>query len=391
VTPRLRAQHPNEPWLWRTDWAQRAVRETSEIGGWCLLGFAIVWNLFCAPLWFLVCWSWPIDAKTLLMAAFPIAGLLLLLLTAYQWLRRRKYGVSVCHIERVPIPLGATMRGELDVHLRELPAAGFALRLACVRRTVTGSGKNRSVRESVLWQDEQTVTHGVIPSPNGLRVPLRFDIPWECESSSLADPADVVKWRLYVSAEVPGIDYQSFFELPVFRMEDARDELAPRVHGVAAWQPPPEITIAADTIVVRPSARFVDWVAVLVFFPLWFGALALVHRFGVPLFIVAFFALFSALVGVVLVDFLIGRTTVRTDRSALAIRRTWLGLGRRHAIPASEITGLETAIGSTFGNRGYHDVHAVLRDGRKRMVAKHIRNRRDAEMLEDRLSQALGL
>jgi len=149
------------------------VRETSAIGGGCLLGFAIVWNLFCAPLWFLVRWQWPMDAQTLLMAAFPIAGLLLLLATAYQFSRRRKYGVSVCHIgchiDRVPIPLGATLRGELDVRLREMPPGGLALRLACVRRTVMGSGKNRSVRETVLWQDEQTVTHGAMPSPNGSR------------------------------------------------------------------------------------------------------------------------------------------------------------------------------------------------------------------------------
>jgi hypothetical protein len=48
-------------------------------------------------------------------------------------------------------------------------------------------------------------------------------------------------------------------------------------------------------------------------------------------------------------------------------------------------------LGSTFGNRGYHDLRAVLRDGRTRKVAKHIRNRRAAEMLGERLAQSLGL
>lgn len=390
MTPRLRAQHPDEPWLWREDWAQRAVRESYEVGGWCLWGFAAVWSLFSVPLWFLVRWQWPMDARTLLMAAFPIAGLLLLLLAAYQTLRRRKYGVSVCRLDRVPVPLGSTLRGEIDVRLRELPPAGFALRLASVRRTVTGSGKNRSVSESILWQDEQTVTHGAMPSSNGLRLPFRFDIPWECEPATFADPEDLVVWRLHVAAEVPGIDYQSFFELPVFRTQDARDELAPRVHSAAAWQPPPEITIGPDSILVRPPSGFGDWIGPLLFFPLWFAALAFARSLGAPIFILAFFALVSVFVAVVLLDFLLGRTTITANRTSLTIRRTWLGLGGRRTIPASDVARIETRIGSTFGNRGYHDVRAVLRDGRTRTVARHIRNRRDAEMLGERLTQALS-
>ena len=391
IPPRLRAEHPDEPWLWRADWAQRAVRETYEVAGWCLWGFTILWNLFCLPIWFIVRWEWPMDAKTLLLAAFPVVGLLLLLLAVYQALRRRKYGVSVCRIDRLPIPLGATLRGEVDVRLRDVPPAGFALRLASLRRTVTGSGKSRSVHESILWQDEQIVTHGAMPSPNGLRLPFRFDIPWDCEPASVANPEDQVVWRLHVTAEVPGIDYQAAFELPVFRTDDARDELAPRLHSPAAWQPPRELTVGHDAIVVGPTARFGDWLAVLLFYPFWFAVLALIHQFGAPFFVIAFFGLFSLIVAVVLLDFLLGRTTIRADRTALRVHRTWLGLGPRRTIPASQVVRLEPVMGSTFGNRAYHDVRAVLRDGRTRKVAKHIRNRKDAEMLGERVAQSLGL
>lgn len=391
MNPRMRARYPHEPWLWRADWAERAVRESTELGGWCLLGFAVIWNLFSLPLWFFIRWEWPPDARSILLATFPVAGLLLMAMVIYNGLRRRKYGRSVCRIERVPIPLGSTLRGEVDVRLHELPPAGFGLRLACVRRTVTGSGRNRSVRESILWQDEQTVTHGAMPSPQGLRVPFRFDLPWECEPVNLANPADLVLWKLYVSAEVPGVDYGATFELPVFRAAGARDELAPRVHSAAAWQPPPELTVGPDAIVVRSSRRLGDWAGFLVFFPLWFGALGVARQFGAPLFVLAFFALIGSVVALLVLDFLLGRATIIASRSALTIHRTWLGLGGRRVIPASEITRLEPHIGSTFGNRGYHDVHAVLRNGSKVVVAKHIRNRRDAEMLAERLTQSLGL
>lgn len=391
MIPRLRAEHPNEPWLWREDWVRREVRQSYEIGGWCLWGFTLVWCLFCLPLLLFVRWEWPPDRQSLVVGVFPVAGVLLLALSIHQALRRRRYGTSVCRIERVPVPLGATLRGEIGVRLHEVPPAGFALRLACVRRRVTGSGKNRSVHESILWQDEQTVMHGVMPSSHGLRVPFRFDIPWDCEPASFADPSDIVLWRLGASAEVPGVDYQAFFELPVFRTGDARDELPPRVHGVDGWQPPPSIEVQGDTIVIRPARTFGDWIGFLIFFPMWFGVLALAGTFGAPLLVLAFFAAIAVVVALVVLDFLLGRTTLRADRKALTIHRTHLGIGRPRSIPASEIVRIEPFVGATFGSRGYHNVRAVLRDGSTRTIARNIANRRDAQGVGERVGRALGV
>jgi hypothetical protein len=388
---RLRAQHPQEPWLWRRDWADRSVRETEELGGWCLWGFTIVWNLFCVPLWFLVRWQWPMEAKTFLMAAFPVSGALLFLLAVYQTLRRTKYGVSLCRIERSPIPVGSTLRGELDVRLRELPPAGFALRLASVHRTVTGSGKNRSVNESILWQDEQTVTHGAMPSANGLRVPFRFDIPWDCKPCDLSNPSDTVLWRLHASAGVPGIDYEAAFELPVFRTEDAHDELASRPHTAASWQPPREITVGGNEIVVRSGGRLSDWIGYLLFFVIWYGALFLFRRLGAPLWVLILFGAFAGIFIVLAVDLLLGRTRLTADRHTLTIHRTWLGIGRRQTIPASDILRIEERVGVSVGNRAYHAVRAVLHDGRTRGIARHLHTRRDAEMLAAQVGQMLGV
>lgn len=383
---RLRAQHPHEPWLWRRDWAGRSVRQSADLGGFCLWGFALVWNLFCIPLWFVVPWQWPMNARTLLMAAFPVSGALLLGLAVYQALRRRKYGISLCRLDRSPIPLGSTLRGELEVRMQEVPAEGFALRLASVRRTVHGSGKNRSVRETVLWQDEQTLTHGAMPSPNGLRVPFRFDIPFDGEPCDLSDPSNTVLWRLHVSAEVPGIDYEAAFELPVFRTGDSRDEVAPAPHSASSWQPPPEVALTGAEIVIRSPARPGDAIGYAVFFTLWFGALALFYELGAPLAVPLFFGAIGALFVLFALDFVFARTTLTATRTALTVR-SWRG---RSTIPATDITRLEPGIGATIGNRAYHSVRAVLRDGRTRTVARYLRTRRDAEMLAQRLAQMLG-
>jgi len=388
---RLRAQHPHEPWLWRRDWSERCIRQSSEVGGWCLWGFALVWNLFCLPIAFFVPWQGPWSARTILLAAFPISGALLLLLTLYQALRRRKYGISLCRIDRSPVPLGSTLRGEVEVRLHELPPEGFTLRLVSARRTVHGSGKNRSVHESILWQDEQTVTHGAMPSPNGLRVPFRFDIPYGCEPCDFSDASNTVVWRLHVSAEVPGIDYDAAFELPVFRTADSRDEIAPAPHSAASWQPPREIVVTPGEIVVRSPARAGDWIAYLFFFPLWFGALALFYNAGVPLGVPLFFGAIGTVALLSALNFLLGRTTVTATGAGLTIRRSWLGLPlASRTIPTTEIVHLEARLGGSRGNRGYHAVVAVLRGGRTRSVARHLRIRRDAEMLAERLTRMLG-
>jgi hypothetical protein len=389
--PRLRAQHPNEPWLWRRDWTERAVRESLDAGGWCLWGFTILWNLMSLPLWFVVRWEWPMDAKTILMAAFPISGLGMLLLSIHHALRRHKYGLSLCRIDRSPIPLGSSLRGELDVRLHEAPPAGFAVRLANVRRTVTGSGKNRSVHESILWQDEQTITHGVMPAPNGLRVPFRFDIPFDCAQCDVSSPSDSISWRLYATADVPGIDYQATFELPVFGTAE-RNEFADVPHSPASWQPPREITLGSDEIVVRPSGSAADWIGYVVFFAVWYGALALFRSFGAPMIVLVLFGGFAAIFVLFAIDLLLGRTTITANRQSLTVRRTWLGLGLpRRTFPASEIVRVEHRMGATTGNRAYHAVKAVMRDGRTRGIARHLRTKRDAEMLAARIGQMIGL
>jgi hypothetical protein len=257
---------------------------------------------------------------------------------------------------------------------------------------VTGSGKNRSTHEHILWQDEQTVTHGVMPSPHGMRVPIRFDVPFDCEPCDFTNPSDMVLWRLHVSADVPGIDYQAAFELPVFRTEDSRDELPSTPLTAASWQPSREIKLAHDRIVIGSPGRPADAIGYLFFFSIWYGALFLFREFGAPRWVLIAFGAFAALFVLVALDLLLGRTTITADRTRLTTRRTWLALGLpRRTIPASQIVRLEETVGITIGNRAYHAVRAVLRNGRTRGVARFIATRKDAQRLAQRLAEMLGV
>lgn len=386
---RLRAQHPREPWLWRPDWAARAVRDTSYAGTGCMWGVAIFWTLVSLPIALMALMGRQ-EPFFYLALIFPLAGLVMIGVAVHQTLRRSKYGLSVCRIDRLPIPLGGTFGAEIEAAIRELPPEGVLVQLTCVRVTIVRTGRSRTKRESILWQDEQTLRHGMMPGPNGLRIPVRFAIPADAPPADEQDANDRVVWRLQVSAEVPGIDYAATFELPVFGDAGASAFPAAPRPDPSSWTPPPDITVGSPGIVLHPRRRIGDWVGYVFFLTMWYGVLYFFGTRDVPLMVLIVMGVIGAFVFVAALDFLLGRTTLTTERGVLTIRRTWLGLGTTETIPAPEIDRFEPRIGTTVGNRAYHDVHAILRTGGSRKVAKYIRNRRDAEMLAARLGRGVG-
>jgi hypothetical protein len=215
---RIQHQHPSEPWLWRPDWAERVVRDENAWRAPFLWLFGIVWMAITLPAIFAFREQAARQKSALLfMGLFPIIGVGLIAFAVYQTLRRRKYGVSVCRLERVPVPLGSSLRAEVHARVRDLPEKGFDVRLACVRRVVTGSGKHRSTSEMILWHGEATVASGAaMPNPEGMRIPIRFTLPRDAPTTDASNPRDSVLWRLDIRADVPGVDYAARFELPVF-------------------------------------------------------------------------------------------------------------------------------------------------------------------------------
>jgi hypothetical protein len=393
----LQIKHPGEPWMWRADWADRTVRDEQSIRSGFLWMFGFLWILMTVPTTFAMWATRDRDRVMLIfLAIFPIVGVCVLLAAAYQTLRRRKYGVSLCRLNRLPVPLGSTFRGEVQARVHSMPEHGFQTRLTCVRREVRGSGRNRNTRETVLWQDEQTVGSGAaMPHPEGMRIPIQFAIPIDTEATDDTNPRDSILWRLEVRADVPGIDYIARFTLPVYRVEGAPEADYFPVPHLPGWTPPPYVALqqtrtGGEEVIVKPVAGFGDWFGYLFFIALWYGALALVLRFGVPLWAVVGFGLFGALVLFAAADLLAGRSVTSADRQALTARRGLFGIGRTRTFPASDVEEIVARIGRTTGNIARYNVEARFRSGKRRFIAKNLMNRRDAEGVAERIKHALG-
>lgn len=130
----------------------------------------------------------------------------------------------------IPGIIGGKLEGTVQTRLKEIPKKGFSIILSCVLLTRIehqyydkGSKRTRTeIRKQVLWQDEQKVSRDKIEiGLGGISVPVSFSIPSESEETDLFWGEDQkIEWYLIVSAELPGVDYESEFEVPVFKVKE---------------------------------------------------------------------------------------------------------------------------------------------------------------------------
>lgn len=400
---KFRSANASTPWLWRKEWADGTPIDRTVGGTGVSMTVAIIFIAVSSPILFILRREVERGNYVALIGlVFPVVGAILLTAGLYRLLRAHKYGASILRLDRIPIEPGRPARFDVQTHVTELPEAGFQVKLTCVRRRVTGGGRNRSTSESILWRDEQTIRSGA-PSPDGVRLPITFSIPADAQPSDERNPSDRVIWRLDVSAEVPGIDYAAQFELPVFNAGETPEEPKAAAHApvdLSSWRPDPESlitlspTVDGEEIHVRSHARLTETLSLGIFNLLWFGFIALMFVLHAPFIFPFLFGIFGVIILVLLFDFAFGRTTIRASRRALQIRRSWFGIGSTRSVDPAQIDSVTTVVGMTSGGGNgtpYYNVRLRIKDGKESFAAKYIRSRRDAEALAEKIEKECGL
>ena len=216
--------NPSSPWLWRTDWASRSaesLRKNRQITMWVI---CILCNLVMVPVAANVAPQLAShkDPRVFLVLGFCSIGVILFVVAVRASLRHQRFGDTYFELYTLPFSPGDRLGGRIHLKLDTNAEHGIDLRLACVRRTVTGSGNNRSTVQTVLWQADQNVPAGAIGmDPLGRTIPVDFAIPPDAYVTDHDNPSDQVLWLLHAQADIPGIDYSDDFEVPVFRTSAA--------------------------------------------------------------------------------------------------------------------------------------------------------------------------
>jgi hypothetical protein len=211
------SQFKDQPWLQNGEWQTATVRSAAKKSTYFAWGFAVLWNLISAPLPFLI-YEEIIEKNNrlaLIGLLFPLVGMGLLSWAVRQTLEWRRFGPAPVTLDPFPGSVGGHVGGNIDVNLPYTPNATFRLTLTSLYSYVSGSGKNRSRRESAKWQDA-LVAHAT-PGPKGTRLSFRFDVPPDLnESDAVQGGDDYHLWRLSLQADLPGMDINRDYEIPVY-------------------------------------------------------------------------------------------------------------------------------------------------------------------------------
>ena len=221
-------------WQNRKGWEDARIKSGASKGVLFFWGFAVIWNAISIPVSFVL----PRELEqenyaALLVLLFPAVGLFLIYKAIQRTLEYRRFGRVLFTMDPFPGAIGGHVGGTIQVknldYLRAREAQNLSVTLECVYSYVSGSGKNRSRRESIKWAERgQPKIDNAI---KGVNLVFRFDVPEHLPQADAEQSGAYHFWRLSVSAEVPGIDLNRSYNIPVF----ATGETSRRIgHDISA-------------------------------------------------------------------------------------------------------------------------------------------------------------
>jgi len=374
--------------------------------------FAILWNLIAAPATFLGAVPAIQKGNTVAWVAliFPFAGASLLIWAVHLTLRWRRFGTSRFDIAGDTAALGGWLRGTIAA--RNLPEdAAPRLTLSCINRVVTGSGRDRSTWEKVLWQEEQTIpAGGLAVAPEGPAIPVAFLLPNDSPPTRSDDPENRILWRLRAHASIPGVDYGEQFEIPVTaaagtappaeasassaysagtpaRPEDSRIRVEPGPGGGTRFFLPAARNVRAALTASLFAVLFSGFTGLFVVLIQGHGG---ADRFGlIPWIMLAVFAAFSLLIAAIGIQSWLQSTIVDATPDGLTMTGRILGLSHTRSIPRRDVRDITLSIGMQVGTTPYYDLVIACAMDPPARVTTMLRNKREAEWLAAEIKKAL--
>ena len=371
--------------------------------------FAIFWNLVSAPATFLGAVPEIQKGHAIAWVALilPFVGAGILIWATHLTLRLWRFGVSWLELETGTATLGGPLRARITAP--RLPEdSTVLLTLTCVNRVVTGSGRDRSTWEKVVWQEEQTVAReGLEPGPEGEVVPVSFRLPLDAPPTRTDNPNDRIVWRLEARAHLAGVNYDEQFEVPVSPAPRGTAPAAPPAAATAPSRPETSRIVVepcpeGGTRFVLPAGRNIRATLVIALFACIFcgggGLFFYLVRSGLRGNL--FGLLVTGVIGVVLVPFTfllvlitlyIGflRTSVVAGPAGLAITFHLLGLSWSVRAPSAEIGDITLKVGMQVGMIPYYDLKIARATGRPITISSTLRVKREAEWLAPEIKKSL--
>jgi len=224
-------------WQNRKGWEDARIKSDAGKGALFFWGFAIIWNAISIPASLVLPRELGQDNYgALLVLLFPAVGLLLIYKAIQSTLEYRRFGRVLFTMDPFPGAIGGHVGGTIQVknldYQRAREAQNLSVTLECVHSYVSGSGKNRSRRESIKWAErgQPKIDYAI----EGVNLVFRFDVPEHLPQADVEQSGAYHFWRLGVSAEVPGIDLNRSYNIPVFATGETSRSIGHDISAQAA-------------------------------------------------------------------------------------------------------------------------------------------------------------
>ena len=209
----------DRPWLQRKDWASGRLKDSAGRAAWRAWGFGLAVGIPALATGVLIAWvvANEDNYRILLATPLPLAGIYMRARALRTTLRYFRYGSSTFELRTLPGVVGHGLSGTLRTRARATGNETFRATLSCVR--LINSGTAQAPLERLLWQQElRVVGRSERDGAGGCTiVPLAFTIPGHIEPTDANNAFNQIVWRLAVTRDMPGVDYRTSFEVPVFR------------------------------------------------------------------------------------------------------------------------------------------------------------------------------
>ncbi|MGM0421554.1 MAG: hypothetical protein ACQEQL_00490, partial [Pseudomonadota bacterium] len=326
-------------------------------------------------------------------------------------LEYRRFGKTVMVLDPFPGAIGGHVGGTVDLNQSFDAGQKFEVTLGNYYSYISGSGKNRSRKERVVWT--RTAIAYAEPYLSGTRFYFRFDVPNEGVEPSDAVPeySDYHLWRVNLTSAMPGVDIDRNFVIPVYPTGAKSAEISDRVTTEITEQ-----TMAHDqeglthNLPLKPGLSGYE-----LFYPafrnikgafawLLFGLIFLGSTVAIGLddggfqtgVLVVVFGLVSVTILLGAVYALTNSLHVYSDGAKLISHRRVLGLlSFKKSMPLGDITELKPRETSNThsGNRTivWYQIRAIDRNEKSMPVAEGLKGLGQAELAIEALEKTFNL
>ncbi|MFO8232202.1 MAG: hypothetical protein R6U20_05995 [Longimonas sp.] len=236
---------PDRPWHVRPEWrTNELVEEASwSWGGLVFSGLLASMFVLMGP-YLLYIELTSADADQLGGAIIAtvigtIGGTVIAWLYAKKVMRQQKFGRSRLVLEDMPGRLGRPLRMRLwaGIDEEDLSGEGLKVKLTCYKQRIEKEQKRdddgdvrtvTTTKNDPLWQDVKHVHGRRKAGSDQLEIPVLFELPDDQPPTTPEDKRLRTYWTFKAYADLPGVDYETEFEVPVFEPdEETVDEDVP--------------------------------------------------------------------------------------------------------------------------------------------------------------------